>query len=305
MLQLIRNDLNVPFVRTRWVGFVFSAIVVSLGLYVVVLMAMGKARMGVDFAGGTAVEVEFRKFISADALRVAIKNPDFSDVSLQNVADPGRCKYMLRIFAPKLPTDRVSSRVSEVLSQSVQDNPVTILSSEDVGPSVSAHLRQQALMALFWAMVGILIYIWWRFDFRFSVAASIATIHDILAVLGIMYLLGFEINLLLLTALLTIAGYSLNDTVVIFDRIRENLRLRRKEEYNTIINNSLNETLSRTVITSLATMFVVLALVFLGGEVIYTFSVAMMFGLLVGTYSSIYVASNILAEWHVRVPVRR
>ncbi len=305
MLEMISNKLNIPFVKQRWVGFILSSVLVLNGLYAVVLIATGKAKMGVDFSGGTAIEVEFQKPITTEALRAAVKDPDFSDVSLQNITDPGHYKYMLHIFAPKLPTERVSVRMSEVLKQNVPDNPASILSSEDVGPSVSAHLRQQALQALFWAMVGILIYIWWRFDFRFAVAATIATLHDILVVLGIMVLLGFEVNLLLLTALLTIAGYSLNDTVVIFDRIRENLRLHRKEDYNQIVNSSVNETLSRTIITSLATMLVVLALVFLGGEVIYTFSVAMLIGIVIGCYSTIYIASNILAEWHLRAPVQR
>lgn len=305
MMQWIRNDLNIGFVKYRWFGFVLSGILVLSGLIAMVQIARGKAKMGVDFSGGTAIEIEFKQALASDALRAALKDPDFEDVSQQSVNEPGRYKYMLRIFAPKIPTASVSARVQEVLKKNLPGNPAVILSSEDVGPSVSAHLRQQALMALFWAMVGILIYVWWRFDFRFSVAASIATIHDMLAVLGIFYFLGYEVNLLLITALLTIAGYSLNDTVVVFDRIRENLRLRRKDEYNHIIDASVNETLSRTIITSLATLFVVAALLFLGGEVLHVFSLAMFLGIIIGTYSSIFIASNIVAEWNLRDPARR
>lgn len=211
---------------------------------------------------------------------------------------------MLRVFAPDIQTGHVSTRVEEILKANLPENPATVLSAEEVGPSVSAHLREQALLAIFWAMVGILIYIWWRFDFRFAVAATVATVHDVLAVLGILFVMRFEVNLLMLTALLTIAGYSLNDTVVIFDRIRENLRLHRKEDYGLLINRSINETLSRTIITSVATLLVVISLVFLGGEVIYTFSFAMLIGIVIGCYSTIFVASNLIAEWNLRSPAR-
>lgn len=305
MMHLIRNDMNIGFVKMRWVGFVISAVLVLLGLFAVVQIARGKAKLGVEFAGGTAVEIEFPKALSAEKLRQALTHPDFQDVSLQNINDPGKVKFMLRIYAPKLPTENVSVRVKEVLQQGVADNPVTILSSEDIGPAVSANLRQQAFFALFWALVGILIYIWWRYDFRFSIAASIATMHDVLAVLGIFYLMGYEVNLLLITALLTLGGYSLNDTVVVFDRIRENLRLRRKDEFTKIVNDSINETLSRTIITSLTTMLVVVGLLVLGGTVIHVFALAMLMGIIVGTYSSIFIAANIVVEWNVHAPLHR
>jgi preprotein translocase SecF subunit len=294
--------MNIQFVKVRWIGFVVSTVLILMGLFAVVQIARGKGRMGVDFSGGTAVEIEFQKNVTPDQLRAAVKAPEFEEVMQQSVTDPGHCKYMLRIFAPSLPTERVSTRMLEVLQQKIADNTVTILSSEDVGPAVSAHLRQQAFMALFWAMLGILLYIWWRFDFRFSVAATIATLHDILAVLGVFYFMGQEINLLLVTALLTLAGYSLNDTVVVFDRIRENIRLRRKDEYNKIVNDSINETLSRTIITSATVFLVVLALFILGGEVIHAFSMAMLMGIIVGTYSSIFIAANIVVEWNNRQP---
>lgn len=305
MLQLFPNDLNIGFTKLRWYGFALSGVLILLGAFAVFQIATGRAKMGVEFAGGTAIEVEFEKPVKTEAVRTALKAPELQDVSIQTITEPGRIKFMLRVFSPTLQTAQVSPKVHELLLQNLPDNPSTVLSSEDVGPSVSAHLRQQAIAALFWAMVGILIYIWWRFDFRFAVSATIATIHDILAVLGIMIISGYEMNLLMLTALLTIAGYSLNDTVVVFDRIRENLRLHRKEDYTKIINNSINETLSRTVITSLATMFVVLAMMILGGEVIHLFTVAMALGIVIGTYSSIFVASNIAVEWNAHQPVHR
>jgi preprotein translocase subunit SecF len=302
MLHLIRNDMNIQFVKARWVGFAISSVLIIMGLIAAVQIARGHARLGVDFAGGTAVEIEFQKAFSSEQLRTALKAPEFQEVEQQSVTDPSHIRYMLRIFAPTLPTEKVSTRVMEVLRQKVPDNQVSVLSSEDVGPAVSAQLRQQAMMAFFWASIGILIYIWWRFDFRFSVAATIATAHDVLAVLGVFYFMGQEVNLLLLTALLTLAGYSLNDTVVVFDRIRENIRLHHKESLNTLINNSINETLSRTIITSLTVFLVVLALFFLGGEVIHPFALAMLMGVIVGTYSSIFIAANIIVEWNIRQP---
>lgn len=305
MMQLIRNDMNLPFTKVRWAGFALSGVLMAIGLYAVVQISLGNAKMGVEFSGGSTLEIEFPQEINTEMVRAAMKSPDFQDVSIQTISDPKRYKFMLRIQATTLKTAEVSGRVLEVLQKNLPDNPAAILSSEDVGPSVSAHLRQQALFALFWAMVGIIIYIWWRFDFRFSVAATLATVHDILGVLGIMYLLGFEMNLLMLTALLTIGGYSLNDTVVVFDRIRENLRHDHKSDYDGLVNRSINETLSRTIVTSLATMLVVFTLVLLGGEVIYTFSLAMFIGLIIGCYSTIFVASNFISEWNARAPVPR
>jgi len=304
MFQIIRES-HIDFMRIRRIAFIISGIFLAMGIFGVVQILRGQANMGVDFAGGTNMEIEFTKDVAAEQLRSALNDPDFQNVSQQYIREPGRHKYMLRVFAPKLPTERVSSRVMEILKEKIKDNPVTLLASEDVGPTVSAHLRQQALYAIFWAVVMILLYIWWRFDFRFAVAATFTTFHDVLAVLGIFVVMQYEISWILITALLTVAGYSLNDTIVVFDRIRENMRHRRKEEMQTLINSSINETLSRTIITSGTTLLVVISLVFLGGEVIHAFSLAMLLGIMIGTYSSIFVASSILVEWHVRDPLPR
>ena len=291
--------------RIRKLAFLVSGIFLAMGIFAIIQIVTGKANMGVDFSGGTSMEVEFSKEIKSDKLRDALNDPDFQNVSQQYIREPGRYKYMLRVFAPKLPTERVSSRVLEVLKAKFEGNEVTLLASEDVGPSVSAHLRQQALYAVFWAAVLILLYIWWRFDFRFAVAATFTTFHDVLAVLGIFVVMRYEISWILITALLTVAGYSLNDTIVVFDRIRENMRHRRKEDMQPLVNSSINETLSRTIITSGTTLLVVLCLVILGGEVIHAFALAMLMGILIGTYSSVFVASSVLTEWHHRDPLPR
>ncbi len=304
MLQIIRNS-HIDFMRMRRVAFIISGVFLLAVAFAMVQLIRGHANMGVDFAGGTSIEVEFEKPILAEHLRQAMNVPEFKNVSQQYVREAGRNKYMLRVLAPDLPTEKVSTRVMEVLQADFQDNTVTLLASEDVGPTVSAHLRQQALYAVFWAVIMIILYIWWRFDFRFAVAATVTTFHDVMTIIGIFILMRYEISWILITALLTIAGYSLNDTIVVFDRIRENLRHRRKEDYQKVVNTSINETLSRTIITSVTTLAVVLSLYFLGGEVIHAFSLAMIMGILVGTYSSIFVASNILVEWHLRDPLSR
>jgi preprotein translocase subunit SecF len=176
----------------------------------------------------------------------------------------------------------------------MKDNPITVDSTTEIGPKVGAKLRRDAMWAIIAATIGILIYIAWRFQFRFSIGATAATFHDVLAVLGLFNIMGREINLILVSALLTIAGYSLTDTVVVFDRIRENLRFVRKESLEKVINRSINEVLSRTLITSITTLLAAGALFFFGGEVIHDFALAMMLGIIVGTYSSVFVASPIV-----------
>ena len=302
---LIIRDTHIDFMRVRRSAFLISIMLLGIGIFAFIQILGNRANMGVDFSGGTSMEIEFEKAIGSERLREALRHPDFQDVNQQFIREAGRYKYMLRVFAPKLPTERVSTQVLEVLKEKILDNPVTLLASEDVGPSISAHLRQQAIYAIFWAVIMILLYIWWRFDFRFAVAATFTTFHDVIGILGIFVLMKYEVSWILITALLTVAGYSLNDTIVVFDRIRENMRHRRKEDMLTIINSSINETLSRTIITSGTTFLVVLSLFILGGEVIHAFSLALMMGIVIGTFSSIFVASSILAEWHTRDPLPR
>jgi len=170
-------------------------------------------------------------------------------------------------------------------------------STTEIGPKVGKSLRDDALVAILFSAIGMIVYIAWRFEFSFGVAAAIATFHDVFAVLGIFYILGKEVNLLLITALLTLAGYSLSDTVVIYDRIRENLRLRPRDPLDQVMNSSINEVLSRTLVTGVTVLLVLLALFFFGGEVLHDFSLALLIGLIIGTYSSIFVASPIVYEW--------
>jgi preprotein translocase subunit SecF len=198
-----------------------------------------------------------------------------------------------------------SQLVQEALKKELPSNPFTLESSTEVGPAIGKDLQKKALLAVVISLAGIVVYIAWRFKFDFGVAATIATFHDVLAVLGVVFLLNKEITLLIVTALLTIGGYSLTDTVVVYDRIRENLRSRRKEGLGDVINASINQVLSRTAMTSLTVLLAALSMFLMGGEVIHDFSFALLIGVLVGTYSSWFVASPLIYEWRNRTEASR
>jgi SecD/SecF fusion protein len=204
---------------------------------------------------------------------------------------------IVRVKKSTLSIGQVAEQVNTVLAREPPQLHFTLESKSEIGSSVSKDLRNAALLAIAISMVGILVYLAWRFDLRFGVAAAIATLHDVLTVLGLFYLMDKEITLLVVTALLTLAGYSLTDTVVVFDRIRENLSGKGKQSVGEVINRSINEVLSRTVITSGTVFMVVLALLLMGGELLRDFALALMIGVIVGTYSSIFVASPIVYMW--------
>jgi preprotein translocase subunit SecF len=191
----------------------------------------------------------------------------------------------------------VSDQVVTLLRQAFPDNPATVESVSEIGPAIGKKLRSDAVFAMAISALAIIVYLAWRFEFKFGVAAAIATFHDVAAVVGIFYVLGREMDLLFITALLTIAGYSLTDTVVIFDRIRENIRLRKRSTFTETINLSVNEVLSRTLITTLTVLLTCIALLFFGGVVLKEFALALTIGLVVGTYSSVFVASPVVAVW--------
>jgi preprotein translocase subunit SecF len=199
----------------------------------------------------------------------------------------------------------MAQQVQEALRAGIKDNPFTVQASTEIGPAIGKDLQNKALLAIAISLAGIVVYIAWRFEFRFGVAATVATFHDVLAVLGVVFVLNKEITLLIVTALLTIAGYSLTDTVVVYDRIRENLRARRKETLSDVMNASINQVLSRTAMTSITTLLAAAALFLLGGEVLHDFAFALLIGIVVGTYSSWFVASPLIYEWRIRTEAAR
>ncbi|MDX9859059.1 MAG: protein translocase subunit SecF [candidate division Zixibacteria bacterium] len=300
-------DTNIDFIGKRKAAFALSAILVILGIVALVMVFTGKANLGIDFAGGVMIQGHFDQPVAIEELRSALSS-EFPDVQVTKVEDFEVPNAF--IIKTKRPEDEAAgearlNRITEIVETTFVGNTFTRVSSHVIGPAVGETLRRDAQWAVIISLLGILVYIAVRFDFRSGVAATIATFHDVLAVLGIMILLGKEFDLLLIVALLTLAGYSLSDTVVIFDRIRENFKkYRGKSQYVSAVNLSINETLARTINTSLTVLIVVAILFVFGGEVLRNFSLALILGVLIGTYSSVFIASPIVVEWEARSPRR-
>ncbi len=299
MIELIKNP-NINFLGKRYIAFVFSGILSIIGIIAIVQIATGRANLGIDFAGGTAIQFKFEKPVVLHDIRIALENGGLKDFDLQDL--PTENKILIRVKKEEHELGRVSDSVTNILSQKFPDNKYVVDSTTVIGPKVGGRLRADAAKAVAVAVIGILIYVAFRFQFKFGVGATIATFHDVLAVLGLFYIMGREINLILVTALLTIAGYSLTDTVVVFDRIRENLKIKQRESVEAVMNSSINEVLSRTIITSATVLLTSIALFFFGGEVLHDFSLAMIMGVIVGTYSSIFVASPVVLVWGGKRP---
>jgi SecD/SecF fusion protein len=286
---------KIDFIGLRKYAFMLSGALILLGLVAFVQINRGEANLGVEFGGGTMAQFKAQQPFRMDKVRGALIQRGFKDLELQQVANENI--LMVRIKKTEKTVTKEADAVSQALQEDFPELKFTLESKAEIGASVSAALKKAALIAIVISLAGIILYLGWRFEFRFGVAAAIATFHDVLAVLGIFYLLDKEITLLIVTALLTLAGYSLTDTVVVFDRIRETMNRLGRRNFGEIINLSINEVLSRTVITSLTVFLVLLALYFLGGVVIHDFALALLIGVLVGTYSSIFVASPIVYHW--------
>ena len=306
MFRLV-PETNINFIGGRKVAFVISLVLVAVGLFALYMVWSGKANLGIDFAGGVMVYGTFEEPVGIDELRAVMVDiaPDAQITKLDNFEKPNA--FIIKTKRPETEGEGQAQldAMEAAIVQNFEGNRFNIVSEHIIGPAVGETLRNDAQKAVLLSLLGIIVYIWIRFDFRSGIAATIATFHDVLTVLGIMYLLGFEFDLLMVTALLTLAGYSLTDTVVVYDRIRENLRKwRTKGEFAGAVNRSINEVLARTVNTSMSTMFVVATLAIFGGEVLRTFALAMVLGVIVGTYSSMFVASPIVVEWEARRPKR-
>ncbi len=302
MIEIIKNT-KIDFLGKRNIAFIISGIISLVGIFAIVQIATGKANLGIDFAGGTSVQLKFEKPVKVHDIRKALEEGGVRDFDLQELT--GENKILIRAKNIEIQLGKISEQITAAISQKVPDNRFVVDSTTEIGPKVGGKLRADAGMAIVVATIGILIYIAVRFKINFAVGATVATFHDVLAVLCVFFLLGREINLILVTALLTIAGYSLTDTVVVFDRIRENLRSRLKDSVESVMNLSINEVLSRTIVTSLTVLLTSVALFFFGGEVIHDFALAMILGVIVGTYSSVFVASPIVLLWGGKKPLRK
>jgi len=287
---------NIDFMKIRFITFAFSGVVCLIGLIAFLQIARGQANLGIDFTGGSMLEYTTSAPFTLSEVRPVFKNNNLGDVELQQVTNENR--LIVKMKQSEETVGNLAEKITAVLQKNFKNLNFALDSESEIGSSVSETLRQKAFQAILISMAGVIIYLAFRFDIKFGVAAAIATFHDVLAVLGVCWMFNIEINLLIVTALLTIAGYSLNDTVVIFDRIRETM-IKRGSQLNLleIINVSINEVLSRGVVTSLTTVLAVLALYLFGGSVIHDFSFAMLFGIIFGTYSSVFVAGALLTVW--------
>ena len=294
MMEIV-GKTSVDFMGKRNIAFAVSSVLVFFGIVAVVGIMAGWANLGIDFAGGTAVQLKFDQPLGIEEARNALQAHGLSEAELQEF--PQDQKLLIRVKTETTIEDEISKQIIEVFQAEFPNHGFVVDSSTSIGPTIGKKLQEDALIAIVLSLVGIILYVAVRFEFRFGVAAAIATFHDVLVVLGIYFLLDKEITLLVVTALLTLAGYSLTDTVIVFDRIRENLRRRRRETVSDIINNGINQVLSRTLVTTLTVVLVLVPLTLWGGEVLHDFSLALLIGVLVGTYSSIFVASPLLLLW--------
>ena len=340
-MQFIKPDINIDFIGKRKIAFVGSLLLVAI--CVISLVIKGGPMYGIDFAGGTVVQVKFSEEIEPQAVRNALLPMDLGITSIQGFGQKKEHEFLIRAAKSTEALESLATEVKRSLESAYPQNKAEVRRVEMVGPQVGKDLREKALLAMFSALLFIVVYISGRFELkwmlsivmasclfltlfvfakfgvsipililiamlvtltlsfylklRFAMGAIVALIHDVLITVGVFSLTNKEFTLPIIAALLTIIGYSLNDTIIVFDRIRENSRKYHRQPYERIINRSINETLSRTLLTSLTTLVVVVALFVLGGGIIHDFAFALIIGVIVGTYSSVYVASPVLIIW--------
>ena len=278
-----------------------SAILILIGIVSVIIH--GGLKYGIDFAGGTLVQLKFEKPPAIEEIRDGLKTIGLGDSTIQEFGSKNH--ILIRVQRSEEKLEEVGTQVKNSLAGKFNSEAIVVERVEMVGPKVGRDLREKAVLSIIYAIIGIVIYISWRFEFQYAIAAIIALIHDVLVTMGAFSLYDKEFTLVVVAAFLTIIGYSLNDTIVVFDRIRENMRRKGKTPLVEVINNSINQTLSRTILTSGTTLLVVVALFFLGGEIIHDFSFALLIGVIVGTYSSVFIASVFLVYWAERTQTRR
>ncbi|MEA1967862.1 MAG: protein translocase subunit SecF [Thermodesulfobacteriota bacterium] len=339
-MQFIKPDININFIGKKNIGFFFSLTLIIIS-FASLLIHHGP-NYGIDFAGGTLVQVKFSQETATSDIRSALTEIGLANSSVQSFGKKENHEYLIRTSIPAMTGENLSLSIAGALDKATGEKP-EIRRVEMVGPQVGKDLRKQALLAMFYSLLFITVYIsgrfemkwmvsgitagalmsavyflsifnlsmpiiipaavivtlilFWFLELKYAMGAIIAILHDIIITVGIFSILDLEFSLPIIAALLTIIGYSLNDTIIVFDRIRENTRQTHKKSMFEIINKSINETLSRTILTSLTTLIVLFSLFFLGGEIIHNFTFAMITGILIGTYSSIFVASPILLAW--------
>ena len=287
LLKLIKKETNIKFMKIKKLTLIISFLLFILSLGSVLFKGLN---LGIDFTGGSLIEVRFKENVNLNNLRTEMNKLDLGEIQLQTIGNEN--DVVIRVQGKKEISK--DTKTIEVIKDSLNNKSVEYRRSEFVGPKVGGELVNAGIIAVIFSLFGILIYIWLRFQWNFALGAIIALIHDVILTLGFFSILQLEFNLATVAAVLTIAGYSINDTVVIYDRIRESMRKYKQISFDEVINISLNGTLSRTLMTSLTTLLALFALFIFGGIVISSFVIALIWGVLIGTYSSLYVASPIL-----------
>jgi len=300
---------NIQFVKSRYYAYAFSLVFILAGLVGIIVNGLN---WSIDFSSGVAATVNLKSAdpqvpaLDIDHLRTILKEKGFADAEIQNIGDMENGIFQIKIKSRDSKKD-TSTETKNLLISTIKASLPEYVKGRDmnkdviqeiyvVGPKVGGELRTQALLAVLISLALMIIYVWFRFELTFGIMAILALFHDVFIILGIFAITGKEITIQIIAALLTIVGYSINDTIVVFDRIREDLKANRKDDYHVVFNKAINTTLNRTVITSLTTLFTAASLYIFGGSVIHDFALAMCLGLFFGTYSSIFVASNLVVE---------
>ncbi|MCB4792508.1 MAG: protein translocase subunit SecF [Elusimicrobia bacterium] len=292
-MELLKKT-NVDFVGKRYFFYGVSGFFILLGIVSIILR--GGPNYGIDFVGGLLIQIGFDKPVEMVALRSTLNEAGITGTELQSSGN----SVILRVKHQNIDSDAFAAKVIDVLSQKYMEFKPVIERKEFVGPTVGRHLAKQAYLAVVFSMLGIIVYVAFRFHSGlWGTAGVVALFHDVFITFGLFSVLNKEITVTVVAALLTLAGYSINDTIVIFDRIRDNLRFYTKETFYKILNDSINQTLSRTVITSFTVFIVVIGLFLFGGEVIHDFAFALLIGVIIGSYSTIFIASPLIYEWEI------
>jgi preprotein translocase subunit SecF len=293
-MQILDKKTDFNFMSKRKIAAVFSIVLL---LSSITSLLMQGLNFGIDFTGGTMIELSYKEEVKLESIRSTLEKNGYGDAIVQNFGSI----HDVLIRLPLLETENMAELSNEIVAtlQSGNESKIDVRRVEFVGPQVGEELTEQGGLAMLYALIGILIYVSLRFEYRFAIGSVVALVHDVLLTLGFFSILQLEFDLTVLAAILAIIGYSLNDTIVVFDRIRETFLKMRKGTSEVIVNRALNDTLSRTLMTSATTLLVVTSLFFFGGEVIHAFSIALMLGIVVGTYSSVYIASNTILSMGV------
>jgi preprotein translocase subunit SecF len=286
-MQILKEQPNFDFMNKRKIAALLSAILIIISLASLVMQGLN---FGIDFTGGTIIEIAYQEEADLNKIKVKLEQAGYQDAIVQTFGSIHDVLIRLPIFEGK-DMAALSNNVVATL-QADHATPIDVRRAEFVGPQVGEELTEQGGLAMLYALIGILIYVSLRFEYRFAIGSVVALVHDVIITLGIFSVFQLEFDLTVLAAILAIIGYSLNDTIVVFDRIRETFLRQRKGSPVEIVNKALNDTLSRTLMTSVTTLLVVVSLFVFGGDVIHAFSIALLIGIVIGTYSSIYIASN-------------